>query len=265
MIKFLTTQGLNYHLDELLKNAKEKIILIAPYILLHKRIKEVLAEKRSKNIPITIVCRKKDLKEPLDNYSSSIIDIPSLHAKCYITENGAIVSSLNLHEFSQLNNDEMGFFIKNESDSKHIYEEIYNESTRLCFNLAINNHANFKNIYLKIGRKYSGTELDDIFNFEFKGRSGIKKSENGDIVLFSNSTFHPYSDLEQGNTFLFQGQNTGTNEQKLIYGNKDLHDCFGSASKRIYLFKDYTFCGEFFIKDKPYKNAGNWYFPLAKK
>ena len=36
----------------------------------------------------------------------------NLHAKCYLNESTCIISSLNLYEFSQVNNNEMGVLIE---------------------------------------------------------------------------------------------------------------------------------------------------------
>jgi phosphatidylserine/phosphatidylglycerophosphate/cardiolipin synthase-like enzyme len=104
MIKFLTTQGINYHLEELLKNAQKEIILISPYLQLQSTIKEILSQKKDNGLDIIFVCRVNDLKEDLSRVSTKIFDCPKLHAKCYMNENEAIVTSLNLYEFSQKNN-----------------------------------------------------------------------------------------------------------------------------------------------------------------
>lgn len=40
MAKFLTTSTTNFFLEELIKNAKERLILISPYLRLNDRIKE---------------------------------------------------------------------------------------------------------------------------------------------------------------------------------------------------------------------------------
>ena len=40
MAKFLNTSGTNFFLEELIKNAKERLILISPYLRLNDRIKE---------------------------------------------------------------------------------------------------------------------------------------------------------------------------------------------------------------------------------
>jgi len=44
MAKFLTTSATSYHLEELVKNASEKVILISPFLKLNDRIKELLED-----------------------------------------------------------------------------------------------------------------------------------------------------------------------------------------------------------------------------
>lgn len=55
---------------------------------------------------------------------------PTLHAKCYLNENQAIVTSMNLYSFSQQNNDEMGIHVTKEKDPD-LYKDIYEEAQRL--------------------------------------------------------------------------------------------------------------------------------------
>ncbi len=45
MAKFLNTSATNFFLEELIKNAKERLILIRPYLRLNDRIKELLEDK----------------------------------------------------------------------------------------------------------------------------------------------------------------------------------------------------------------------------
>jgi len=53
-----------------------------------------------------------------------------LHAKCYINESQAIVTSMNLYAYSQENNEEMGILVFKEDDPD-LYQEIYAEAQRL--------------------------------------------------------------------------------------------------------------------------------------
>jgi len=40
MAKFLNSSGTTYHLEELIKNASDRLIIISPYLKLNERIKE---------------------------------------------------------------------------------------------------------------------------------------------------------------------------------------------------------------------------------
>ena len=45
MAKFLNTSATNYFLEELIKGAKDRLILISPYLKLNDRVKELLADR----------------------------------------------------------------------------------------------------------------------------------------------------------------------------------------------------------------------------
>jgi hypothetical protein len=310
MIKFLTTNGINFHLEELLKNSQKEIILISPYIQLQKRIKEILSQKKDNGLNIIFVCREKDLKEDLSRFATEVFDCPTLHAKCYMNENEAIITSLNLYEFSQQNNEEMGFyikrsdttlstlqkwFLKSNDASEQIFKEIKKEAERLYKNhinlitsstvpnvsdtnvqisteianqvkLPYKNPTNHKapisyKDTLVVGKKYSLSVLDTIFNFDYKGNSGIKRTAWGDeIVLFSNPSSIYGKPVEKDGIIYYQGQNGG-----LSGNNKYLYDSFGNESVTIHLFMDYVYVGKFYIKTRPYIDDGKWFFPLAHR
>jgi hypothetical protein len=261
MIKFLTTQGINYHLEELLKNSQKEIILISPYFQLQKRIKEILSQKKDNGLDISFVCRANDLKEDLSMVSTKIFDCPTLHAKCYMNENEAIVTSLNLYEFSQQNNEEMGFYIKNSDASEQIFREITTEAKRLCRNQINPPPPPSSQDILVVGKNYSLPQLDSIFNFVgYSGSQGIKVSASGDIVLFSNSSSPYGKPVEKDGIIYYQGQKGG-----LTGNNKVLYDSYEKESVTIYFFKDYVYVGKFYIKMIPYQDKGRWFFPLAKK
>ncbi len=42
MAKFLSTTGVSYHLEELIKETKDRLILISPYLQFNDRIKELI-------------------------------------------------------------------------------------------------------------------------------------------------------------------------------------------------------------------------------
>lgn len=55
MAKFLNTSGTTYYLEELIKNAQERLYLISPYLKLNDRVKELLEDKDCMKIDVRIV------------------------------------------------------------------------------------------------------------------------------------------------------------------------------------------------------------------
>ena len=135
MAKFLNTTGVSYHLEELIKNTQDRLILISPYLQFHKRIKDHLHNLNIQKKDIRIVYRENKLQVEESNWLEEQIGIRtsilnSLHAKCYINESEAIVTSMNLYSFSQQNNDEMGILVK-KSEDPDLYNQILIETQRI--------------------------------------------------------------------------------------------------------------------------------------
>jgi phosphatidylserine/phosphatidylglycerophosphate/cardiolipin synthase-like enzyme len=121
MAKFLNTTGISYHLEELIKGTKDRLILVSPYLQFTDRIKEHLSNLNIQKRDIRIVYRENKLQLDENNWLEGQIGIrtslcKNLHAKCYINENEAIITSMNLYEFSQQNNNEMGVYISKLQD-----------------------------------------------------------------------------------------------------------------------------------------------------
>ena len=124
MAKFLKAERLNSELANIFEKAKEEIIIISPFIKLHSRIKDSLKRKLNEpGLKITVVFGKNE-----ENKSKSLnieefeffkqfpnIEIkyePRLHAKYYANESIALLSSMNLYDYSQNNNIEFGILTK---------------------------------------------------------------------------------------------------------------------------------------------------------
>lgn len=135
MAKFLNTSATNYFLEELIKEAKDRLILISPFLKLNDRMKELLADKDRLKIDVRIVYGKSELQPEEINWLKELTYIrtsfcKNLHAKCYLNEELCIITSLNLYEFSQINNNEMGVLIRR-SDDSDLYKDAYEESQRI--------------------------------------------------------------------------------------------------------------------------------------
>lgn len=135
MAKFLNTTGVSYHLEELIKGTKDRLILISPYLQFADRIKEHLSNLNIQKRDIRIVYRENKLQLEENNWLEGQIGIrtsicKNLHAKCYLNENEAIITSMNLYEFSQQNNNEMGIYISKALDPD-LYNATFEEVQRL--------------------------------------------------------------------------------------------------------------------------------------
>lgn len=135
MAKFLNTSGTTYHLEELIKKATDRLVLISPYLQFNERIKELLEDKNRLKIDIRIVYGKSELSPKEINWLKELTFVrtsfcKNLHAKCYLNEHECIITSLNLYEFSQVNNNEMGVLIDKNNDSQ-LYADTYEEVLRI--------------------------------------------------------------------------------------------------------------------------------------
>lgn len=135
MAKFLNTSATNYYLENLIKDASERLILISPYLKLNDRIKELLEDKNRLKIDVRIVYGKSELQPSETSWLNELTFIrtsfcKNLHAKCYMNENSCIITSLNLYEFSQVNNNEMGVHISRDQDAE-MYKDTFEEAQRI--------------------------------------------------------------------------------------------------------------------------------------
>lgn len=135
MAKFLNTSATNYFLEELIKDAKDRLVLVSPFLKLNDRIKELLADKNRLKIDVRIVYGKSELQPQEIDWLRGLTYIrtsfcKNLHAKCYLNEELCIITSLNLYEFSQVNNNEMGILIRRSEDGQ-LYKDAYEEAQRI--------------------------------------------------------------------------------------------------------------------------------------
>jgi phosphatidylserine/phosphatidylglycerophosphate/cardiolipin synthase-like enzyme len=135
MAQFLSTTGVSHHLEELIKNSQDKLFLISPYLQFHPRVKDHLEYLHRLKRDIRVVYRENKLQVEESNWLEKQVGIrtslcSTLHAKCYLNESEAIVTSMNLYAFSQQNNDEMGILVRKAEDPK-LYQDIFNEANRL--------------------------------------------------------------------------------------------------------------------------------------
>lgn len=123
MAEFLTTQGTSYYLENIIVNANKWLVLISPYLNISENFMARLHDADKRKVQIFLVYGKDELKErekqklgELENLSLRYHK--NLHAKCYLNESMMIITSMNMHEFSEKTNREMGVLVRNDVDGQ---------------------------------------------------------------------------------------------------------------------------------------------------
>jgi len=123
--EILTTPHISNKIIEIIEKTEEYCFLVTPYfdkwIHLEHCLKDALNQKKK----IVFFMRdekfyNKDIRDFHNDYKFDIIFIKNLHAKLYINEQEALITSMNIIDSSQKNNYEIGVLIKNKNDLKEI-------------------------------------------------------------------------------------------------------------------------------------------------
>ena len=133
MAQFLNTSGITHQLEEIIKGSQGgRLLLISPYLKFNTRIKDLLEDQAQRwKTNIYIVYGKTELRSEetkwlADNFVRTSFR-EHLHAKCYMNDSHALVTSMNLYEFSQVNNDEMGILVSAQDDAE-LYQAIKDDA-----------------------------------------------------------------------------------------------------------------------------------------
>ena len=135
MAEFHDTTGVSARLTSIIKNAKKRLFIISPYLRVNRQIKELLEDQDRMRIEVWVIYGKDELKPEENNWLGEMESIKrgflqDLHAKCYMNEDEALVTSMNLYEYSQVNNYEMGISVSREKDPE-LYAKIEEEAERI--------------------------------------------------------------------------------------------------------------------------------------
>lgn len=127
MPKFLTTTGVAHEVENIIKGAKAKLALVSPYLKLSQNFYERLRDADKKNVAILIVYGKVELnteqkRQLADLKNLKLFFCTNLHAKCYMNENSCVITSMNMYEFSEKNNREIGVLFSRTEDQSIFME-----------------------------------------------------------------------------------------------------------------------------------------------
>lgn len=116
MAKFLNTEKIVHWIKEIITSAEDELIIIVPYIKTSSRIYDSLYQADQKGVDITLIYREDKLSSSEKNKLLSLQNLnllhhPNIHAKCYYNGDLLLICSMNLYDYSEKNNREMGVLL----------------------------------------------------------------------------------------------------------------------------------------------------------
>lgn len=136
MAKFVKGNGLNAEIELIFDQAEVQLTIISPFIKLHKRFKDSLNSKTGNpRLEVVLVFGKNETNKSKSLSSEDfeffkqfanvkIYYEPRLHAKYYANQTSAVLSSMNLYEYSQNNNIEFGIVTYREMGLDRLKEKV---------------------------------------------------------------------------------------------------------------------------------------------
>lgn len=124
-MELLETTAQSYEIEKIINESNDYLIIVSPYLQINNRLKPRLEVCFSKTAKTLILYRENKLTsyelEWFDQFKSvTLMPIKNLHAKCYLNEKTALISSMNLYDYSQIHNHEIGVKFTRENNASEI-------------------------------------------------------------------------------------------------------------------------------------------------
>nr|WP_320154055.1 phospholipase D-like domain-containing protein [uncultured Draconibacterium sp.] len=164
----------------LIDQAKEEIILVSPYnkFTYWKKLTQRIEKAKQRGVKIKWYIRKNvdNNVEQIRQIGIEPIEIENLHCKLYLNEQHAVVTSMNLHEYSDTSSIDIGYLIT----EKDMYKELtdFIDVNIDSYSVADNKVVKTKNIESPIE---NGGFMDSLITFLLEHgfeKENIKTHEN---------------------------------------------------------------------------------------
>jgi hypothetical protein len=179
MSQFLSGHALNASVENIILEAEQWLILVSPFIKLNHRYLDGLKALKKKPKCRVLICFGKSEGQYHKSFDSEALlflkEMPNikivyderLHAKFYANESRSLLSSMNLYDYSQNNNIEVGVeSVKGsirrsglDAESWNYFNEVIDEAK-----VVFNREAQFKKAMLGLRDEFVGSEtlVDEI-------------------------------------------------------------------------------------------------------
>ncbi|MDY5872201.1 MAG: phospholipase D-like domain-containing protein [Candidatus Methanomethylophilaceae archaeon] len=130
MAQALDTQALNLEILDMFTHAKSRLFIISPYLSIYPNLRKTIIDADNRGVNIVVIYRKVDKSSDVIEWLSTLKHIylghsENLHAKYYAEDHVAIITSLNLYQYSQVNNEELGMIFDDKKDTEAFYNAFF--------------------------------------------------------------------------------------------------------------------------------------------
>jgi hypothetical protein len=187
MSRFLTGKALEEKLTDIIWDAKKYVIVMSPFIRLDNHVRSIFDKVKSGHeVSLYLMFGKNEgyknksfRQEDYDYFKEfkniAILYNRDLHAKHYCNEKEGLVTSLNLYDYSMINNIEYGVhFTKNYNPSDQVFKETEVFTDELLFEkseVVFLKKPQYKKKLMGLTKSYQSSKiLYDISDQIFRGR-----------------------------------------------------------------------------------------------
>ena len=129
MAEFLTTKGIAAQIEGIIKKATKYLYIVTPYLKLSESFNDRLSDV-PESVEVHMVYGKSELAPRevnlLNDLNLNIYFKENLHGKCYLNQDYALITSMNLHAYSEANNREFGVLLSRSKD-REAFEDCLHE------------------------------------------------------------------------------------------------------------------------------------------
>lgn len=130
MIEFLTTHAIASRIEAIIRKAQYQVVLVSPYLQFSTTFVQRLYDAERRGVEIVVIYGKDELSTEARSALAELRRLrlyycENLHAKCYFNAEAMVITSMNLYEYSEKNNREMGVWV---TADEPLYDDAWEEA-----------------------------------------------------------------------------------------------------------------------------------------
>ena len=131
MAEFLNKEKLLEWIPRIIETSEKELIIVSPYIQVSDKIISLLKKAEKRSVEITLIYKEGELskkeREKFDEIENlNLLFHSNLHSKCLYNEKYLLLTSMNLYEYSQKHNREMGVLFRRTDDEANGWNDYKN-------------------------------------------------------------------------------------------------------------------------------------------